>query len=223
MFLCAALFALKLFLCNSRRCDAPTLSEDLSDGQQAPGNHHVLQLGLELLANPKVCNCRQNISKFVSLAAYMSVFVTVHPDWRTYASLWRLSGCSSSGVCIQPQAGAFLHLRTFACRGRQKQRDTKQVVSPGASSQPDDAGSSHSEETLSIQTGFFFQSCCGWHIILHILPGKTESPCHNDKHRINLQLYGVHLSSCWVFTRFRCGLKSPRGSKSSLSTGPRTH
>lgn len=60
------MFVLKLFHDNSCRCDAPTLSEDLSDGEQAPRNHHVLQLGLELLANAKVCNCRQNIFEFVS-------------------------------------------------------------------------------------------------------------------------------------------------------------
>lgn len=121
MFLCAA--ELKLFLCSSYGCEAPTLSEDLSNGQQAPAHHHVLQLSLELLANPKVCNCRPNIYKFVSLTPQMSVFVTFHPYSRTYASLWQLSGCSSSGMCIRQQTVTFLHLQTFACRGRQRKRN----------------------------------------------------------------------------------------------------
>lgn len=64
---------------NSVACDAPTLSEDLSDGEQAPRNHHVLQLGLELLAYPEVCNCRQNIFKFVSFTPKMSTVVIFYP------------------------------------------------------------------------------------------------------------------------------------------------
>lgn len=158
----------------------------------------------------------------------MSVFVTFHPYWRTYAWLQQLTGCSSSGVCIQRWAVTFLHLERFACRGRQRKRnkikrdsESRSLLTAGWCRCECWRGG-HIEETLSIQTIFFFQSCCVWHIILHILPGKTESPCHNDKHRIHLQLYGVHLSSCCVITCLRCGLKWLRGSQGSLSTEPRT-
>lgn len=72
---------------------APTFSEDLSDGEQAPRDHNVLQLCFELLANPKVCNCRQNIFEFVLLTPKMFVcdnFSAVFKDLRVTPTADRL-------------------------------------------------------------------------------------------------------------------------------------
>lgn len=91
---------------------------------------------------------------------------------------------------------------------RRRRRKRLFIVGSGASSQLGDADTSAEGVVIVMKPSqsrryFFLQGCCGWHIILHILPGRAESPCRNDKRRINLQLFGVHLSSCWVNTSSR--------------------
>lgn len=100
----------------------------------------------------------------------------------------------------------------YSPAGGDREKEKKHsIVSPGASSQLDDAGSSAEGVVTARKHSQFrqyFSSRAAVYDTLFCTSCQARmSHCALMINRINVQLYGVHLSSCWVLARLRCGLR----------------